>query len=156
MSYKLINVLIISVLMISCVPVEEEKENTVISENKTNGYLQKDFDVPVKRYCQVLTLRDDPVLIEEYKDYHADVWPEVLEGIKEIGILDHEIYIHGNTVFMILVTPADFDFDTRMSKLAGMSRQAEWEELMTKFQVADPTASSAEKWQRMERIFKLK
>ena len=94
-------------------------------------------------------------LIEEYTNWHSKVWPEVLEGIKEVGILDHEIYIHNNTLFMILVAPADFNFDQQMSKLATLPRQAEWEEFMSKFQKSDPSASSSEKWVLMERIFKL-
>jgi len=120
-----------------------------------NGYIQADFPFPVKRYCQILTLKDDPGLMAEYREWHAKVWPEVQEGIRSVGILDHEIYMHGNTLFMILVTPADFDFEKKMSLLATLPRQAEWEALMARFQESDPGASSADKWTRMERIFKL-
>lgn len=88
--------------------------------------------------------------------WHSKVWPEVLEGVKKVGILDHEIYIHDNILFMILVTPVDFDFETQMKKLATLPRQAEWEEFMSKFQNSDSNASSAEKWTRMDRLFKLK
>jgi L-rhamnose mutarotase len=130
-------------------------ENMGFNDSRLNGYIRKDFPFPVKRYCQTLELKDDPELIREYMEWHAKVWPEVLEGIKKVGILDHEIYIHGNTLFMILVTPVDFDFDRQMSKLATLPRQAEWEEFMSKFQKSDPSASSSEKWVRMERIFKL-
>jgi L-rhamnose mutarotase len=119
------------------------------------GYLQEDFPIPVKRYCQILTLRDDPDLITEYREWHSKVWPEVLKGIKSVGILDHEIYMHGNTLFMVLVVPHDFDFDKQMSLLATLPRQAEWEASMAKFQNSDASASSADKWTRMERIFKL-
>jgi L-rhamnose mutarotase len=83
------------------------------------------------------------------------VWPEVLEGIKSVGILDHEIYMHGNILFMILVTPADFQFDRQMELLATLPKQAEWEAFMSRFQESDSGASSADKWTRMERIFKL-
>lgn len=135
---------------------ENIKEIAAFQESKINGYIQKDFTFPVKRYCQILTLKDDPELIEEYKEWHAKVWPEVLEGIKKVGVLDHEIYINGNTLFMILVVPNDFDFDEQMSKLATLPRQAEWEQFMSKFQNTGSSASSADKWTRMERIFKLK
>ncbi len=64
-----------------------------------------------------------------------------------------EIYLCGNRLFMIVETPLDFDWDTAFSRLAGLPRQAEWEEYMSVFQQADPGASSAEKWQLMERIF---
>ncbi|WP_415859576.1 L-rhamnose mutarotase [Aureibaculum sp. 2210JD6-5] len=37
-----------------------------------------------KRYCLSLDLKDDPKLIAEYKEYHAEgnVWPEVVKSIK--------------------------------------------------------------------------
>ena len=102
-----------------------------------------------------MELENDPELIREYIDWHDKVWPEVLEGIKQVGILDHEIYRHNNKVFMILVTPADFDFEKQMTKLSTLPRQAEWEAFMSKYQVTTAEASSADKWVRMERIFKL-
>lgn len=42
-----------------------------------------------------------------------------------------------------------------MQRLATLPRQAEWEEYMAVFQVCNPKASSANKWQLMERIFYL-
>lgn len=142
------------VLSISC-NQGNETQSVELSESAENGYLQKSFDVPVKRYCLTMELENDPELIREYIDWHDKVWPEVLEGIKQVGILDHEIYRHNNKVFMILVTPADFDFEKQMTKLSTLPRQAEWEAFMSKYQVTTPEASSADKWVRMERIFKL-
>lgn len=126
-------------------------------EDKKNGYKSKRYDFPTKRYCQTLDLKDDPELIEEYKKRHGQAchWPEIGEGIKSVGILEMEIYLCGNRLFMIVETPADFDWDTAFARLAGLPRQAEWEEYMSVFQQADLNASSAEKWQLMERIFHL-
>jgi L-rhamnose mutarotase len=31
----------------------------------------------VKVYAQTICLKDDPALIEEYKEYHRKCWPEV-------------------------------------------------------------------------------
>ena len=109
----------------------------------------------MKRYCRTLTLRDDPQLIAQYVEYHAHVWPEIVAGIKEVGILDMQIYIHENTLFMIVDTVDDFDWEKDNARLATLPRQAEWEAYMSKFQNADTRASAAEKWQLMTRIFKL-
>ena len=38
----------------------------------------------MKRYCQTLSLKNDPQLIEAYVREHAHVWPEVQAGIKEV------------------------------------------------------------------------
>ena len=107
----------------------------------------------MKRYCQTLALVDDPELIEKYVEAHAHVWPEVIAGQREVGILDMQIYRHGRQLFMIMDTVDDFDFDRDMARLATLPRQAEWEAYVSQFQGCATGASSAEKWQRMERIF---
>lgn len=122
-----------------------------------NGYIQKKLPQPVKRYCQTLDLKDDPELIREYIKRHSEMysWPEIREGIRSVGILEMEIYHIGTRLFMIVETPLDFEWDSAFEKLAGLPRQAEWEEYMSIFQQADANATSAEKWQLMERIFYL-
>lgn len=126
-------------------------------ETKKTGYAQQEFKQPVKRYCQTLDLKDDPTLIAEYIKRHseAEAWPEIRQGIRQVGILEMELYILGTRLFMIVETPIDFEWDTAMSKLATLPRQAEWEEYMAIFQIAKPGASSAEKWQLMDKIFHL-
>ena len=125
--------------------------------NLKSGYPVKQFDQPVKRYCQTLELKYDPTLIEEYKYWHRaeNRWPEIPQGIREVGILDMEIYLLGSLLFMIVETPLDFEWDSAFAKLATLNRQAEWEEFMAKFQLTKPGATSAEKWELMERIFSL-
>lgn len=150
----LLTTLILLTLLVGC-KTDQEPSPATFEGSSSEGYIQEDYPFPVKRYCQILTLKDDPVLIAQYREWHSKVWPEVLEGIKGVGILDHEIYMHGNILFMILVVPLDFNFETQMTKLATLPRQAEWEKFMSKFQESDAGASSADKWTRMERIFKL-
>ena len=126
-------------------------------EDKTQGCKVQEYHVPVKRYCQTLSLKNDPELIAEYRKRHSEgkVWSETLAAIREVGILEMEIYILGTDLFMIVETPLDFDWDTAMAKMATLPRQEEWEEYMSVFQQAEPGASSAEKWQLMERMFYL-
>ena len=124
---------------------------------KENGYVVQEYKVPVKRYCQTMDLKDNPELIAEYVKRHceAEAWPEIRAGIREVGILEMEIYILGTRLFMIVETPLDFDWETAMARLATLPRQAEWEAYMSIFQQADATATSAEKWQLMDRMFYL-
>lgn len=121
------------------------------------GYVVKEYGQKVRRFCQTLQLRDNPELIAMYRDRHSreKAWPEILKGIKEVGILEMEIYILGTTLFMIVETPVDFDWDSAMARLATLPRQQEWEDYMSIFQDAAEGASSAEKWQPMERMFYL-
>lgn len=124
---------------------------------KQTGYKTKEYGVPTKRYCQTLDLKDDPELIAEYRKRHTEneAWPEVLQGIRSVGILEMEIYILGNRLFMIVETPLDFDWDEAFARLAALPRQEEWKTYMSIFQVARPGATSAEKWRMMERMFHL-
>ncbi|MBN2766092.1 MAG: L-rhamnose mutarotase [Paludibacteraceae bacterium] len=110
-----------------------------------------------QRFCQTLRLKNDPASIAQYKYWHSaeNCWPEIPQGIRTVGIVDMEIYIHHDLLFMIIETEKDFDWDCAFGKLATLPRQAEWEGFVSQFQLADPQASSSQKWQRMERIFKL-
>ncbi len=113
--------------------------------------------VEYKRYCKVLKLEDNPQLIEAYKKVHAAGagWPEITQGMREVGIIDMEIYILGNQLFMIMDTVADFDHDSAMKELATKPRQSEWEAYVSRFQQTSEEATADEKWQLMERIYKM-
>ncbi len=124
---------------------------------KTKGYKVREYDCPVKRYCQTMDLKDDQELIAEYIRRHSksEAWPEIRAGIREVGILEMEIYIWGNRLFMIVETPFDFDWGTAMKRLATLPRQEEWENYMAIFQVCKEGATSDEKWKMMQRMFYL-
>jgi len=129
---------------------------TIENTTKNNGIVQKQQKQAIKRYCQTLELVDDADLIKEYvrahnKDSH---WKEIREGLREIGILEMEMYLQGNRVFMIVETGLDFDWDIAFSKLATLPRQAEWESRMSLFQHTKG-AKSTDKWLMMQRIFHL-
>ena len=125
--------------------------------NKTEGYVVKEYSQPVKRYCQTLDLKDNPGLIAEYRRRHSEgeAWSEILWGISEVGILEMEIYILDTRLFMIVEAPLDFDWDSAMARLSTLPRQQEWEDYMSEFQKAAPGSSSNEKWRMMERMFHL-
>jgi L-rhamnose mutarotase len=120
-------------------------------------YLEKTSYTEFKRYCKTLELQDDKELIDAYKLAHAkgNVWQEIDQGMKEIGILDMEIYIFGKKLFMIMDTVPDFNHDEAMKVLATKPRQGEWEAYMARFQNASENATADEKWQLMERIYKI-
>ncbi len=119
------------------------------------GYNVKDYGQRVKRYVQTMDLKDDKELIAEYRRRHSEenAWREVLNGIREVGILDMQIFILGTRLVMIVETPLDFDWDSAMSRLATLPRQQEWEDYMAMFQQCREGATSDEKWQMMEPMF---
>lgn len=121
------------------------------------GYIVKVHPIPTKRYCQTLSLKNNPALIAEYRKIHSqsEAWPEIRKGIRSVGILEMEMYILGTQVFMIVETPLDFDWKTAMEKLSHLPRQEEWENYVAGFQECSPGSTSAEKWKLMERMFYL-
>ena len=121
------------------------------------GYVQTSSGGKIKRYVQMLDISDDPELIAQYRKWHSKEysWPEIREGIRQVGILEMEIYILGNRLVMIVDAPANFDWQEAMNRLATLPRQAEWEAFVARFQGCPADARSDEKWQPMERMFRL-
>lgn len=109
----------------------------------------------MKRYCQTLELVDNPELIKKYVEVHSHVWPEVMQGQREVGILDMQIYRLGTHLFMICDTVDDFDWERDNARLAKLPRQAEWEAYVSQFQGCDANAPSSAKWHLMEKIYEL-
>jgi len=107
------------------------------------------------RHCLTLNLKNDPDLIDEYKVHHKKIWPAISKSIRESGIMEMEIYLLGNRLFMIMETKEGFTFERKAAKDAGNEKVKEWEELMWKYQEALPEAKPGEKWLLMEKIFSL-
>jgi L-rhamnose mutarotase len=110
-----------------------------------------------KRYCKILTLKDNPELIKQYKKVHGIgmAWPEITKGMKEVGILDMEIYNQGNILFMVMDTVEDFDHEKAMMELGSKPRQIEWESYVSMFQNTDSDVTAGSKWTLMERIYEM-
>lgn len=109
------------------------------------------------RHCFALDLKDDSALIKAYKAYHAPgkVWPAIKDSIRSAGIVDMEIYLCGNRLFMIMEVDESFDPIAKAAMDAANPKVQEWENLMWTFQQALPWAKEGEKWMMMEQIFKL-
>ena len=124
----------------------------------TEGFKVKHHGIPVKRYCRTMQLREgDNKFIEDYRHAHSEgvIWKEIIDGIRQVCILEMEIYILGTKLFMIVETPVDFNWDEAMERLATLPRQQEWETFMSRFQDCSADASADEKWQMMDRMFYL-
>jgi L-rhamnose mutarotase len=110
-----------------------------------------------KKICYTCDLIDKPELIEEYKRYHSkeNAWPEITKSIKDSGIVDMEIYILANRLFMIMEVDETFSPERKRKMDADNPKVQEWENLMWQFQQAPPGAKEGEKWLPMEQIYKL-
>ena len=110
----------------------------------------------MKKYCLALDLKDDPVLIDQYKAHHKKVWPEITQSLIDSGIENAEIYCVGNRLFMILEVIDSFSFEQKEQMDNANRKVQEWDELMWKYQQKMPWAKENEKWVLMDKIYELK
>lgn len=110
-----------------------------------------------KKLCYTCDLVDDNELIEQYKSYHSkgNIWPEITKSIRDSGIVDMEIYILGNRLFMIIEVDESFTTERKQKMDKENDKVQEWEELMWNYQKSLPIAKQGEKWLPMEVIYKL-
>ncbi|RYZ98302.1 MAG: L-rhamnose mutarotase [Sphingobacteriaceae bacterium] len=109
----------------------------------------------MNRHCFTLDLKNDTALIAEYEKWHHQVWPEILDSIKDSGIESMQIYLIDTRLFMIMETDELFSFEKKAAMDAGNPKVQEWETLMLKFQQPLPGSAPGEKWVLMNKIFEL-
>ena len=108
------------------------------------------------RYVLTVNLKDDPAVIETYRDYHRRVWPEVLESLRTAGVERMDIFQLGRRLVMIVNLTDGLDFRrVFMAHMASSPRVAEWERLMKSLQEPSAGAADGEWWAVMERVFHL-
>lgn len=109
----------------------------------------------IERYCFALDLKNEVKLINDYIEYHQNVWPEIISSLKDAGIEHLEIYVAGTRLFMIMEVSETFSFEGKEKSDAKNSKVIEWETLMWKYQQAIPAAKPGEKWVLMKKIYQL-
>ena len=62
----------------------------------------------MKTYAMALDLVESPETINEYKEFHKNVWPEVKQGLSDIGIKEMKIFLSGNRLFMFFTYDSTF------------------------------------------------
>ena len=108
-----------------------------------------------QQYFLALDLIDDPALIAEYKVYHQNVWPEIIDSIKSAGITCLDIYNVSNRLFMVIEADESFSFEAKSAADAASEVVQKWETLMWTYQQAMPGSKTGEKWVLLEKIFTL-
>jgi L-rhamnose mutarotase len=110
----------------------------------------------MQTYGMTLMLRNDVEIIEHYREYHRNAWPEVLARLREIGVVEMKIYLIGRRMFMYLEAVDGFDPERDFPKLAEDSRYQEWDDLMRTLQEPAPEAKAGEWWAPMDEVFDLR
>jgi L-rhamnose mutarotase len=109
----------------------------------------------MKIYGRMIDLRDDQEKIDAYVRYHAEVWPEVLEGLRKDGVTDMKIFLRGRRMFMYMTATEGYVPGGRTDGHTPHPRVLEWDRLMRTLQQPSAEASGAEWWADMDLVFDL-
>ena len=109
----------------------------------------------MQAYGMALDLRDDPALIARYKKEHAEVWPDVVTRLREIGVTEMKIFLLGRRMFMYCETRDGFDPGRDFARSNDDPTYRRWDDLMRTMQERVPEAKPSEWWARMELVFDL-
>jgi L-rhamnose mutarotase len=108
------------------------------------------------RHVLAVDLKDDPALIETYREHHRRVWPEVLRSLRGAGLADMQIYMLGRRLVMVVDLQDGLDVRRVFAAHAASDpRVAEWEALMKSMQQPPPGSAPGEWWADMQPVFHL-
>lgn len=111
----------------------------------------------MKRYGWVIGVKDEK--IEEYKRLHSDVWPDVLDMIKQCHIQNYSIYMRqledGKTYLFSYLEYTGDDFDSDMAKMAADHTTQKWWEVCKPCQQPLTDRPEDAWWADMEEVFHL-
>jgi L-rhamnose mutarotase len=100
-----------------------------------------------ERSAFVLRIRPDRV--EDYVEAHRQVWPEMLQALREAGIRNYTIFRHGNQVFGYFESD---DLARAAAHLEAQEVSARWQDAMAELlEERVPDAGPP----RLEEIFRL-
>jgi len=106
----------------------------------------------VRRFGMIIRLKPDKV--EEYKELHRNVWPEVLKTIKECHIQNYTIFYKDGYLFSYYEYTGE-NYEEDMKKMAEDPITQKWWALCKPCQEPLKTRKEGEWWAEMEEVFHL-
>ena len=83
----------------------------------------------MRRICFTLQVR--PELLEEYRQRHARVWPDMLAALRDAGWHDYSLFLRDDGLLVgYLLTE---DFDAALAAMDATDVNARWQEEMAPF-----------------------
>ncbi|MGH9470054.1 MAG: L-rhamnose mutarotase [Terriglobia bacterium] len=105
----------------------------------------------MERVCFLLKVRPDR--LEEYKQRHASVWPEMLQALRETGWHNYSLFLRPDGLLV-----GYFETPNLKSALAGMATRdvnARWQRDMAPFFENLGSRRPDEGFERLEEVFYL-
>jgi L-rhamnose mutarotase len=104
----------------------------------------------MERYGQIIGVKPDD--FKTYKEYHAAVWPEVLQMITACNIRNYSIFHKGGLLFAYFEYTGE-DFAADMAKMAADPVTQKWWAIMGSMQQPLETRGEGEWWANMDEVF---
>ena len=79
-----------------------------------------------------MALEEDSSIIQDYINYHANVWPEVIDDLKKRPVGRMRIYNNENRLVMLLEVDKDFDIRDGIHIEPPVPKVKEWSTIMSK------------------------
>jgi L-rhamnose mutarotase len=109
----------------------------------------------MKRYASIIEVKKDK--LDEYLRLHANVWPDVLNMIKECKIQNYSIFLRrlpdGKYYLFSYFEYMGEDFDRDMAKMAADETTQQWWDVCKPCQKPLEDRSEGEWWAAMEEVF---
>ena len=99
-----------------------------------------------------MTIKIRPGCASEYKRYHAAVWPEVLEMIRQCYIRNYSIFLKDDTLFGYFEYHGK-DLDADFQRMFAHKETQKWRAIMETMLDPLPTRKKGEWWAEMEEVF---
>ena len=107
------------------------------------------------RHGQVIGIK--PEQLQAYKQYHAAVWPEILDMIQQCNIQNYSIYYKevqpGMPLLFAYFEYVGDDFAADMAKMAADPKTQEWWDVMMPMQAPVANRAEDEWWAEMAEVF---
>ncbi len=83
----------------------------------------------MQRVGFILKVKED--MIEDYKKHHREVWPELLDALREAGWRNYSIFMREDGL-LFGYTETD-DFEKSLAAMAGKEVNKRWQEFMAPY-----------------------
>lgn len=104
----------------------------------------------MRRYC--ILQQVNPEFLEEYKEAHAVVWPEMLHALKDSGWHNYSLFLRPDGLLIGYVESPDLE--AAQEAMARTEVNARWQAAMSKFFV-NTDANPDEAFVAAEEVFNL-
>ncbi|MCF7954316.1 MAG: L-rhamnose mutarotase [Phycisphaerae bacterium] len=109
----------------------------------------------MKRYGSVIGVREEK--IDEYKELHAAVWPDVLKMISDCNITNYSIYLRkmpdGKYYLFSYFEYTGDDFAADCAKMAADATTQKWWDVCMPCQQPLEDRAEGQWWADMEEVF---